>query len=78
METKLIELQCDSVIKEQFNDVGTPTFYTYMAIDFQKTDLVAKFGRCSVAHIYVKQLCSLVKQDRRYGTSQLTHTHQYS
>jgi len=47
-------------LQKNFNDTGTPTFYTYLHIHFQKLfNLAAKYVQRSVKYIYVNNCVHL-------------------
>jgi len=50
IQMELVELQCDSILKQKYNDVGVPEFYSYLSrerfpsLHYQAAKMIAMFG----------------------------------
>lgn len=77
LQMELIEIQCDSLLKQKCMEVGIPDFYTYLSVDrFPKmlsfvTRILAMFGSTYLC----EQLFSLMKNNRNPERSRLTDQH---
>ncbi|KZC15100.1 General transcription factor II-I repeat domain-containing protein 2 [Dufourea novaeangliae] len=77
LQMELIEIQCDSLLKQKCMEVGIPDFYTYLSVDrFPKmlsfvTRIMAMFGSTYLC----EQLFSLMKNNKNSERSRLTDQH---
>ncbi|XP_065651133.1 general transcription factor II-I repeat domain-containing protein 2B-like [Hydra vulgaris] len=77
LQMELIELQCDSVLKQQFTDVGVPKFYSFLPPhQFSKMiqfacQICAMFGSTYLR----EQLFSHMKRNKTPERSRLTDEH---
>ncbi|XP_065658975.1 general transcription factor II-I repeat domain-containing protein 2-like [Hydra vulgaris] len=77
LQMELIELQCDSVLKQQFTDVGVPKFYSFLPPhQFPKMiqfacQICVMFGSTYLC----EQLFSHMKQNKTPERSRLTDEH---
>lgn len=77
LQLELIELQCDSILKQKFMEVGVPKFYTYLPSDqFPKLLLLAKQVLAMFGSTYLcEQLFSILKNNKTPERSRLTDQH---
>jgi len=76
LQLEIIELKCDSVLKDKFSSVDVGTFYQYLGPNYPKTRYLASrimsiFGSTHVC----EQLFSLMKLNKSRLRSQLSNAH---
>jgi hypothetical protein len=77
LQMELIELQCDSILKQKFRDAGVPEFYSYLPKD--KYPQIIQFA-CQICAMFgstylCEQLFSLMKRNKTPERSRLTDDH---
>ena len=77
LQLELIEMQCDSVLKQKFTEVGVPKFYNYLSINqFPNILLLAKRVLAMFGSTYLcEQLFSILKNNKTPERSRLTDQH---
>lgn len=77
LQLELIEIQCDSVLKEKFTEVGVTKFYNYLSIDqFPNILLLAKRVLAMFGSTYLcEQLFSTLKNTKTPERSTITDQH---
>ncbi|GFT13234.1 general transcription factor II-I repeat domain-containing protein 2A [Trichonephila clavipes] len=77
LQMELIEIQCDSLLKQTFMEVGIPDFYAYLSIDrFPKIlSFVTRIMAMFETTYSCEQLFSLMKNNKNSKRSRLTDKH---
>ncbi|XP_065642558.1 general transcription factor II-I repeat domain-containing protein 2B-like [Hydra vulgaris] len=80
LHMELIELQCDSVLKQQFTDVGVPKFYSFLPPHQFSKMIQFAFQICAMfgSTYLCEQLFSHMKRNKTPERSRLTDKHLYS
>ena len=77
LQLELIEIQCDSILKQKYMEVGIPNFYNYLSVDRYPNVLcvirriLAMFGSTYLC----EQLFSTLKNNKSAERSRLTNQH---
>ena len=76
IQMELIEMQCDSILKDKYNEIGIPEFFSHLPSQYSKmrqfaARILAMFGSTYLC----EQLFSLVKTTKTTHRSRLTAEH---
>ena len=76
IQLEIIDLQCDTNMKEKFASVGLDTFYQYLLPGYPKlTSLAAKVLSMLGTTYLFEQVFSVLKLNKTKHRSRLTNTH---
>lgn len=77
IQIELIDITCDSALKQKFSDVGVPQFYTYVdPVKYPNIICLVKKVLCMFGSTYVcERFFSTLKLNKTYLRSRLTDEH---